>query len=213
MQMTFRPLRMETWTEELHDHWDRRSRNVFSATWSDTLWLLDRELKWLNARNVVIEADFKESDIRLDGMPRSNAPTPKFPGVRVAFESDHGGLVYQTDNCVWWQHNVRSVALGLEALRAVDRYGITHKAEQYTGFKAIGGAMAMGPGAHFRTADDAVQWLRTLEVSGIAGANGMSIKSLLKVAARNLHPDFGGSDAQWEKYDEAYRLIKKAELV
>ncbi len=45
-------------------------------------------------------------------------------------------LVYATDACEFWQHNVRSIALGLEALRAVDRYGISRRGEQYAGFRA-----------------------------------------------------------------------------
>jgi len=40
-----------------------------------------------------------------------------------------------------WRHNVRSIALGLEALRAVDRYGISRRGEQYAGFRA---ALASG---------------------------------------------------------------------
>lgn len=45
-------------------------------------------------------------------------------------------LVYATDVCEFWQHNIRSIALGLEALRAVDRYGISRRGEQYAGFRA-----------------------------------------------------------------------------
>lgn len=47
-----------------------------------------------------------------------------------------GRQVFATDACELWQHNVRSIALGLEALRAVDRYGITRRGQQYAGFRA-----------------------------------------------------------------------------
>lgn len=48
--------------------------------------------------------------------------------------ADQRRIVYATDICVLWKHNVRSIALGLESLRAVDRYGITKRGQQYAGF-------------------------------------------------------------------------------
>lgn len=44
-------------------------------------------------------------------------------------------LIYACDVCDFWQHNVRSIALGLGSLRAVDRYGISSRGEQYAGFR------------------------------------------------------------------------------
>src|SRR5206468_4280936 len=134
MRMTFRPL---TWLGPTTPAYRRRSRYAFKASWKGTLDLLERELTYLKAGEIAIEADFAESDIRLDGMPRGNARQPQFPGIRLAFNSKAGPLVYQTDTCEFWQHNVRSIALGLEALRAVDRYGITTRHEQYQGYRQI----------------------------------------------------------------------------
>jgi hypothetical protein len=99
--------------------------------------LLESELRKLGAGSVVIGAAFREQDLRQDGMPRSDARAPSHPGVELSFDSRHGRLVYATDTCLDWQHNVRSIALGLEALRAVDRYGITERGQQYAGFKAL----------------------------------------------------------------------------
>lgn len=112
----------------------RRSRYTFKAGWNDTLGLLDRELGYLGGRAVIIAAGFREQDLRLDGMPRANALAPSHPGIELSFDSDHGRLVYACDVCELWQHNVRSIALGLESLRAVDRYGISRKGEQYAGW-------------------------------------------------------------------------------
>jgi hypothetical protein len=166
--------------------WDRRSEWTFKASWQNTLDLLDRELRLLDAANVILGVNLRPGDIRLDGWPRSNAARPLHPGVELSFDSraiakldpmvrrglalvreaggdwgkarkaahpDNGGehldfvaiqaaadpakrLVYATDACEHWQHNVRSIALGLEALRAVDRYGISRRGEQYAGFRA-----------------------------------------------------------------------------
>jgi hypothetical protein len=133
LRYTFRPLAMWPYPETR----DRRSRSTFKVPWSKTIDLLARELGMLGVSSVVIGAALREQDIRLDGLPRSNARTPPHPGVELSFTSRHGRLVYATDTCVFWEHNVRSLALGLEALRAVDRFGITRHGEQYAGFRQL----------------------------------------------------------------------------
>ena len=109
----------------------------FRASYSDTLVLLDRELRHLGAGDVVFSIAVTEDEIRLDGQPRANA-RPSHPGVVISFESrEHGPLRYRCNRFGNWRDNVRAIALGLEALRKVDRYGITSKGEQYTGWKAL----------------------------------------------------------------------------
>jgi len=116
----------------------RRSRYTFKASWSNTLRMLDSELRHLEGRNCIIAAGFRERDLRLDGLPRANALEPSHPGIEISFDTRrHGRLVYATDVCERWEHNVRSIALGLESLRAVDRYGITRRGEQYAGWKQL----------------------------------------------------------------------------
>lgn len=113
--------------------------------------------------DLVIECDVREQDLRLDGTLRANAKAAS-PAVRLAFDSNVGPLTYATDEFCrpsWrrggmqedWQHNVYAVAKSLEALRMVDRYGVSKRGEQYTGWKAIGGGRAM-PASHM-TSDEA----------------------------------------------------------
>jgi hypothetical protein len=110
--------------------------NPFRAGSNDTLWKLEYELDKLGAVEVVIELALTESEIRIDGWPRAGA-RPSHPGVVVSFDSRHGPLRYGTDAFPDWQANVRGIALGLEALRKIDRYGISHRGEQYTGWKQL----------------------------------------------------------------------------
>jgi hypothetical protein len=133
MHVTFRPLPGWPYPETV----ERRSRHVFKAPWSNTMSLLQRELTMLGADSIVLGAGFREQDIRLDGLPRSGAREPLHPGIELSFDSPHGRLVYATDAVDHWQANVRSIALGLEALRAVDRYGITRRGEQYAGWRQL----------------------------------------------------------------------------
>ncbi len=120
--------------EPTHDRqWGR-----FRCDYTDTKRLLAGEVEKLGGTEVLIEGFWRPGDIRQDSQRRADAREPSSPGVVVSFHSHHGGLRYFTDTYADWRHNVRAVALGLEALRAVDRYGITHAAEQYRGFAAIG---------------------------------------------------------------------------
>lgn len=192
MRVQFRPLPI--WP---HEHTrPRRSRYTFKAAWSDTLSLLDRELQHLGAEAVVIQADFAEADIRLDGMPRANARVPSHPGVIVSFESKVGPLQYATDAHEWWQHNVRAIALGLEALRKVDRYGITRNHEQYTGWKQL----TAGDGSP-TSAEQARLLLQ--ELTGWADVDPSTYRLALKMA----HPDHGGSTEKLMAVREAGRLL------
>lgn len=129
MEMRFRPLEREFTTAP---GWGNR----FRASYDDTLRLLDDELRHLGAEGVVIQPAVQEADLRLDGMVRANT-NPRHPGVALSFESKHGALVYRTNAYSAWQANLRAIALGLESLRRVDRYGITAKGEQYAGWKAL----------------------------------------------------------------------------
>jgi hypothetical protein len=182
MTMAFRPI--EVWPHGSTPAHARRSRHVFRAAWSDTLNLLERELRHLGARNVVIGCGLREQDIRNDGWPRSGARVLEHPGVEVSFDSPHGRLVYATDVCAWWEHNVRAIGLGLEALRAVDRHGITRRGEQYAGFKAL---TAGGP-------------------SPERGATIVGLHGSVRAALRATHPDHGGDPADFADV-QAYREI------
>lgn len=123
------------------ERWDRkvdasRPRAPFRASYQATLDLLERETRMLGARRVVVELAIHETDLRLDGQPYAGTK-PRHPGVTVAFESSHGPLKYTVDRFATWTENVRAIALGLEALRKVDRYGVTSRGEQYAGWKAL----------------------------------------------------------------------------
>jgi hypothetical protein len=217
MHATFRPLRWDGPTTPAHA---RRSRATFKASWQSTLDLLDVELRHLSARDLVIEADFREQDIRIDGMPRANARQPLHPGVRIAFESKHGPLVYATDSCAFWQHNVRSIALGLESLRAVDRYGITRRAEQYQGYKAIGaGPTPMPAGSTKPTPHEAALTLVDLvypnrplsrdEIAYLVVTHPAEFRAISRSAARLAHPDTGGDRETWLRVASARAVLSE----
>ncbi len=136
----------------------------------------------------------------VDGMPRSNAQV-SHPGVAVAFESKFGPLRYATAEyaSAWgyrsggeaWQQNLRAIALAMEALRKVDRYGVSKRGEQYQGWKQIP-----------RSTDTADQIQTAAQARELLDHYGG-----LKEALFATHPDKGGDP------DEYRRVIRAKELI
>lgn len=187
----------------------RSRQSPFDSLWSSTEELLLREVRALKGRDPVIEVDVGESQIRNDGRLYARA-TAASPAVRVAFESEHGPLTYATDRFSTWQDNVRAIALSLEALRKVDRYGVTKRGEQYTGFKALGAGTAM-PASHMTT-DEAWSIIGSYQERPVAvfreNATAADLKAAHRRARAACHPDrHGGETRLWDRVEEAARLI------
>jgi hypothetical protein len=193
-----------------------RTRAPFSAGLTATLEVLQRELRALGARNPVLEVAIPADQFRIDGRPRANA-RETHPGVVLSLPTtDVGPLRYATDTFDRWQDNLRAIALGLEALRRVDRYGITKRGEQYAGFKALpSGATAMPAGG--LTVEEAARVLSDLAAG--PGPNGLAVspdKLVTSPAMRRLayhaaatrhHPDRGGARQMWDRLEQAKRVL------
>jgi len=177
-----------------------RTYSPFSATWTNTLVMLDREIRALGARRWVMQIDVSERWIRRDGQLYERAQ-PASPAVKVAFESRHGPLTYQADRFSHWQDNIRAIALSLEALRKVDRYGVAGHGEQYRGWVAIEATAAK------MTREQAAEFLATWAhpddtarrsaaaaaiLDGAAPADALTYA--YRLAARRAHPDMPGGD-------------------
>lgn len=136
MRATFRPLPAWPYPEQPH------RPATFKVTYARTLQDLEREIEHLGGSELMIGLVTDESQIRIDGFMRSDAKV-RHSGVEVSFEVPDGRrLTFHTDvhsgYTNSWQDNLRAIALGLEALRAVQRYGITTGlGEQYAGFAAL----------------------------------------------------------------------------
>lgn len=137
---------------------------------------------------VVIGAGYRPGDIRADGRPRADARAPLHPGVEVSFDSRYGRLTYATDVFDDWRDNLRAIAKGLEALRAVDRWGVAKRGQQYAGFALL----SAGPGKEERGRQLVAQY------------------GSVTAALRATHPDTGGDSASEADFD-AVMTVKRAE--
>lgn len=112
----------------------------FRASWSSTVALLAKELRAHGAKQAVLEVDLRESDFRVDGLPRADRRA-RTPGIVLSFIATYvpgrPSLRYEVGRYADWQANIRAVALGLESLRGVDRHGVTKRGEQYAGWKQL----------------------------------------------------------------------------
>jgi hypothetical protein len=125
--------------------------------------------------------------------------TPFSPGVRVSFESRHGPLTYSADRFSHWQDNVRAIALSLEALRKVDRYGVAGHGEQYRGWTAIGNRPAQM--TREQAAEFIAHWAYPShtpdQLHVAAGAilrYEVARRAGYLLAAKRAHPDITGDD-------------------
>jgi hypothetical protein len=209
VQLTFRPI----------DRWDRPETNPrrgspFKATHSATLELLDRELRMLRAERVVMMVDATERDCRLDGQLRADARLAS-PRVILAFDSEHGPLKYACDAFDHWQENLRAIALGLEALRRVERYGIASRGEQYTGWKALGSGIAMS--AAMTRAEAVAVMLDLTSVDGVAqfseddlddrGTPGAFLEDAWRHGSKQWHPDLDGDGEKFYLLTRAHDVL------
>lgn len=199
----FRPI--ERWPGDLtHD----RRRSAFSSPWGHTTRLLERELTYLGATNIVVQIAVDESRIRLDGYPRASA-VAHHPGVVLAFDSKHGPLQYAVDTFDRWRDNVRAIALALEALRKVDRYGVTRHGEQYTGWKAIGSGIPLGAAM---TADEAAKLLADAcdDVSPADVIDSLDARRrAYRAAVELVHPDKGGDHERFLLISQAKQVLDR----
>lgn len=190
---------LDKWPGEATPSSERRS-SQFNSTWTRTLELLDKETQSLDlvADSLTIATFHPPDAITRSGSIRVNSRAPQNPGVVVLFEIYRGAerikLQYECDRFVWWEDNVRAIALALEALRKVDRYGVGRAGAQYQGYLALPPApVALGAMSELQAAEILCQnaghtngyAMRILEDEQV-------MESAYKQALNKVHPDLGG---------------------
>jgi hypothetical protein len=189
MKLSIRFVPMERWPTQAPLS---ISASPFSAPYTKTLDLLDRELHNIHAREIVLQAFFRANQIRQDGWPYADA-RPSHSGVILSFRTHtKGSLSFPCWRYKKFEDNVRAIALSLEALRAVDRYGVTQRAEQYAGWKQIEAPLPGG----FRGKEEAAAFLLTQaedkpdpDSLPVIIRDPVARKRYYRDAAARLHPD------------------------
>ena len=109
-----------------------------------------------------------------------------------------------------FEHNMRAIALTLENLRAIDRYGVTLGHQQYKGF------LALPPAATAQdswTVDGAAAWLAARTPWVHSGAdilgNYETFRKAYREAAKTHHPEAGGSREMFDVLQIVSKLLEE----
>lgn len=165
-----------------------RSSRMGSSYWtfSEARDELFTELKRLGARSLVLSTNFPLSRA---GVPSDRGRRPDDNGVAIYFVLGGKQTVMACDMHVRAEENMRSLALSIEAMRALERHG--------------GGAMMNRAFEGFAQleAPGAKHWSAILGVA--RDASKAQITEAFRRLARERHPDQGGSDAMMAELNAA----------
>lgn len=147
---------------------------------------LSRELERLGARYTVLSTNM---ELRLDGQPRSDRAEPSDPGVALYFRLGDKPHCMPCDKWDTVGGNIAAIAGHIEALRAIERYGVQSLEEAFSGFVAL-----PEPGNR--------PWRDVLECRNQAVTLDL-VEAMYRRLARERHPDLGGSDEMMAELNAA----------
>ena len=195
----------------------------FRSTYKQTLSLLEDELYKCQARfsSLVIEMWGDPRNVRLDGNMRKDAK-PFKPGVILRFIRetnvrrnpaeagkwicDPQNVSYPCDAFLSWEENLRAIALSMQSLRRVERYGV-FKYDEIISRLALPSAEGK-----VSTRESAAAFLATH--SGVAMEeilfSDTARSTAYRKAAYKLHPDQGGNPEEFVKLAEANKVLTGA---
>jgi hypothetical protein len=158
------------------------------------------ELQRIGAENVLISTNLP---LNRDGTIRSKGGSPSDAGVAVYFDlpDDAGRLVPTVLACDRWRTvpcNLHAIALHVEALRGMERWGVGSMSQAFAGYAAL---PARASGRH---------WSEVLGV--LPKASAAEIKSAYRERAKKAHPDQGGTREEWDELQEAWRTVQASGL-
>lgn len=154
---------------------------------------LERELEKLGAKNTTLSTNVS---LRLDGRPRSNE-RPADPGAAIYFAFRGRATVLACDTYTDVGANIAALAAHIEALRAIERYGVGTIEQALAGYRAL-------------PADTAADWRAVFGFAKDSHPTADQVDDAYKTAARQRHPDVGGSEIEMAHLNRArdYALME-----
>lgn len=145
---------------------------------------LKKQIELMGGSNLVLSSNYT-----------LGANNPKEPGVVAYFEWQKMPMAIPCDRWARIEWNVQAIALTVEAMRGMERWGAKHMIKaMFTGFKAL---------------PQAASGENPLEVLGLDKAKTYSaeeITAAYKRRALTEHPDRGGSNERFARIREAHDM-------
>lgn len=158
---------------------------------------MQTELDRIGARDEVLSTNVR---VRIDGLPRSGEKEPTDPGAAVYFRLKGQPRCLACDKWDRVADNIAAIAARIEAIRAVDRYGVGTLDQAFAGYAAL-----PAPASGWRS------------VLGFGASDAVTIDAVNQAwreRVRTAHPDAGGSHDAVANVntarDEALAELRKA---
>ncbi len=203
---------------------DARKGDSFKMDYARIRWYLEYELRWLDAREILLEFDMPRANFRkLDTWPFADSRQTT-PRVMLRFVlADVGEVQYPCDRYLRWHANLRAISRTLESQRAIQRYEALTQAEIYGGLKRLppaGGTseereLTPEAAAELLIAADPSSGNGKLTAEDRAGIVTLILKipsvahTVARQAVKATHPDTGGNPEGYAEVARARAVLQK----
>jgi hypothetical protein len=185
----------EGWRRTKPSH--RYDQRLFRQTFGRARDELLAEIGRLGGKNVILSTNIP---LRNDGLPRADAREPEDPGVAVYFDYNKKPMCFASDRYYYVRQNIRAIALTIDALRGIERWGASDMMERaFRGFTSI--------------EDKRDEPWRS--VLGFSESSFPSLEEMMKQyreLAKRFHPDAGGSVESFQRIQRA-RVEAEHEII
>lgn len=186
----------------------RPTRARFNGRYGSPGWTIERarrelaaELERLGARDPILSTNLR---LRLDGAPVSGQAQPTDLGVAVYFTLAGKRRVLACDRWDRVQHNIRAIALHVNAIRGQERWGVGSIEQAFTGYAALPERASVP------------SWHETLQIAEDQPLSEKLVQDRFRALVKIHHPDQGGSLAAFrvlcEARDDALKTLTATEL-
>ena len=184
---------------EAYPRTKHRSRAQFKASFGAAIHQIMRELRLMHVSTAQTVISTNQP-LRNDGMPYSAQRIISDPGVAVYFKRKGQEVVICCDRWDRIEDNLRAVALTVEAMRGMERWGASDALDRvFRGFTALPAPEA------FR--NEKPWW----EVLGVDETWPLgAIETIWKQKAKDAHPDRGGDPAVMLELNRAMECAREA---
>lgn len=168
-----------------------RYNSRFKQTMEAAQRFLHKEIDRLNGKDLIVSTNLP---VRQDGYLYADWMKKKItdPGVAIYFKYKGNPVAMCCDKYAAVWENVFALAKGIEALRGMERWGVSDFLDKaFTGFAAI------------PETTNTASWFEILEVSPTARI--IEIRQAFLTKAKIHHPDKGGNVEAFQQLEQAYR--------